>query len=97
MESKKPDFDIIIRYLNYWDPTGEFEDSIEGGLVPDPYDSYAPKIHKLLEHGINATALLKELEKIQTHEMDRQFDIEKAMRIAEGLVLCFSNNEERFY
>jgi hypothetical protein len=65
--------------------------------VPHPYDSYAPKIHKLLEQGIKATALLKELEKIQTHEMDRKFDVDKAMKIAEGLVLCFSNNKDRFY
>lgn len=97
MENKKPDFDVIIRYFNYWDPAGEFEDCVENGLVPDPYDSYAPRIHKLLAQGINATALLKELEQIQTHEMDRQFDIEKAMKIAEGLVRCFSNYEDRFF
>lgn len=97
MENKKPDFDIIIRYLNYWDPTGELEDSVEGGLVPDPYDGYAPRVHKLLEQRTSATALLKEFEKIQTHEMDQPFDIEKATKVAEGLVLCFSNHEERFY
>jgi hypothetical protein len=97
MQNRKPDYDIIIRYLNYWDPTGEFEDCIESGLVPDPYDSYAPRIHKLLQQGINATTLLKEFEMIQTHEMAHQFDIEKANRIAEGLVHCFSENEDRFY
>lgn len=94
---RKPDLDIIIRYLNYWDPAGECEDLIASGAVPDPYDRYALRIHEELERGCASDELLRLLEKIQTQEMALTFQREKAEIVAKGLVACFKDYNARFY
>lgn len=73
------------------------EDLISAKLVPDEYDTYAGRILTLLENGAPVTIVIEELKKIQTQEMDRHFDYEKASLIAEALVHLFQNENHRFY
>ncbi len=94
---KKPNLETVIRFLNFWDPMDLVEDLISSNLVPDEYDGYAGRIIMLLEKGITATLLLEEFKKIQTQEMDRHFDFEKANLIAEALVHSFNEQSYRYY
>lgn len=95
--SKKPNLETVIRFLNFWDPMDMVEDLVSNNLVPNEYDSYAGRVFMLLENGITATLLLEELKRIQTQEMDRHFDFEKANLIAESLVHSFKEQSHRYY
>lgn len=94
---KKPNLDLIVRFLNFWDPMEMVEDLVSAKLVPDEYDIYAGRILALLEKGTPVTVLIEELKTIQVQEMDRPFDYEKASLIAEALVHLFQNENHRFY
>ncbi|MGZ3770402.1 MAG: hypothetical protein ACXVCP_16135 [Bdellovibrio sp.] len=97
---RKPDLEIIRRYLQWWDPMNLIEDLVLSGNPPDEYDSYAKEIHAVLESNGGLFLLVALLEDIQInrmeiHDEDRNKDRDR--KFAEGLLKCYSEFEDRFY
>lgn len=98
MPQKKPDLEIISRYLQFWDPLGVIEDLAADGQPLSEYDSYALEIHRLLEKRAGIKGITAALKDIQLNRMalkNTNKDMDRL--IAAGLVKCFEEFEERFY
>lgn len=93
---RKPDLEIIMRYLQWWDPLSIIDDLVDAGNPLSEYDSYAKEIHELLETKAGLFKLVAKLEEIQ-NGMAREGDKAKDRKLAEGLISCYEQFEDLFY
>jgi hypothetical protein len=93
---RKPDLEIIMRYLQWWDPLHVIDDLVDGGDLLDEYDSYAKEIHEILESKAGLFQLMAKLEEIQ-NGMAKQPSKDRDRKLAEGLISCYERYEELFY
>jgi hypothetical protein len=93
---KKPDLEIIMRYLQWWDPLHIIDDLVANGNLLDEYDDYAKEIHVLLESKAGLFKLMAKLEEIQKG-MAKEGHKDRDRILAEGLISCYESHEELFY
>jgi hypothetical protein len=94
--ARKPDLEIIRRYLQWWDPLNIIDDLVEAGDLLDEYDSYAKKVHELLEARAGVFKLMAALEEIQ-EGMAKTPNKKRGRTLAEGLISCYESHEDLFY
>lgn len=97
---RKPDLEIIRRYLQWWDPMNLIEDLVFSGNTLEEYDSYAKEVHDILESNGGLFPLVALLQDIQINRMGLDEEVRNKNRdrkFAEGLLACYAESEERFY
>ena len=97
MGTRQPDLELIMRYLQWWDPIGMIDDLVEAGLPLDEYDRYAMEIHRILESKQGVDKLVETLEDIQQKRMGLSEDRERCQFLAQGLIRCYEDHQDRFY
>jgi hypothetical protein len=85
---------LIKAVLREWDPIGVYEPALspdeDDPWPDDEYNSYAPRVHALLDSGATSKEVCAWLSEVRTSSMALPKNDEADMRIAEKLVAWFS-------
>ncbi|OGH60565.1 MAG: hypothetical protein A3G34_10555 [Candidatus Lindowbacteria bacterium RIFCSPLOWO2_12_FULL_62_27] len=65
----------IKEFLRDWDPIDVISSLEATGNPPDEYDTYAPKIHSMLQRGCSVDELAKHLDKLITEDMGLKAEV----------------------
>ena len=77
--------------LKDWDPLGVISERQPGSKIEDEYDSYAPAIQSMLQHGCTVEELSGHLRRIREELMEIEGEPARDFAVAERLVRWWSS------